>query len=280
MQEMQNKSFLTNLIKGVSKRATQLLHNPYKDLNISPFYLKYLKHLPPGEIKKHQMPDGEVQFINPQEFLHAVDELFIDEIYKLQLPDNAFIIDCGANIGMSVIYLKKKFRQAHIIAFEPDEKNFSLLKNNVAAFGFTKVDLRMEAVWIENTNLSFASEGSMSSKIDDKNFSSTQVKAIRLKELLNQHVDFLKIDIEGAEYEVLKDIKDQLHFVENIFVEYHGNFDQNNELVELFDIFQKAGFAFYIKEATSVYDHPFFDAKQGIKKHYDLQLNIFCFRKN
>jgi hypothetical protein len=68
MPEMQNKSFLTNLIKGVSKRATRLLHNPYKDLNISPFYLKYLKHLPPGEIKKHQMPDGEVQFINPQEF--------------------------------------------------------------------------------------------------------------------------------------------------------------------------------------------------------------------
>ena len=41
----------------------------------------------------------------------------------------------------------------------------------------------------------------------------------------------MKLDIEGAEYKVLKDIADNLGNVNNMFIEYHGTFDQNNELI-------------------------------------------------
>jgi hypothetical protein len=49
--------------------------------------------------------------------------------------------------------------------------------------------------------------------------------------------------------------------VENLFLEYHGNFNQNDELVEIFEIISKSGFQFYIKEAVSVFDHPFLHKK-------------------
>jgi hypothetical protein len=117
----------------------------------------------------------------------------------------------------------------------------------------------------------------MSSKINLEKENSQQVKAIRLKDYLNNKVDFLKIDIEGAEYRVLKDISEKLTNVENLFLEYHGNFNQNDELVEIFEIISKSGFQFYIKEAVSVFDHPFLH-KKDLKIPYDVQLNIFCFR--
>ncbi len=225
------------------------------------------------------MPGGVVHYTSPQELLHGLKEIFIEQLYKTKLPPDAYIIDCGANIGLSVIYFKQLVPNAKIIAFEPDGKNAELLKRNADSFNLQNVEIRQEAVWIDNTTLSFKSEGTMSSKIDESiQNGENKVQAIRLKELLNRKIDFLKIDIEGAEYEVLKDIKENLHFVQNMFFEYHGSFQQNNELLEIFDIIHGAGFKFYIKEAANVYNHPFLSSEEHNQHAYDLQLNIFCFR--
>jgi FkbM family methyltransferase len=180
---------------------------------------------------------------------------------------------------MSVIYLKERFPDAEIVAFEPDEKNFELLSKNVASFQLNHVTIRKEAVWVEDTELTFKSDGTMGSKIDVVGTGNyAKVKASRLKDFLNTKIDFLKIDIEGAEYSVLKDIESSLDNVENMFLEYHGNFDQNNELIEIFSILHNRGFAFYIKEAANVYTKPFAEMGRDAKRDYDIQLNIFCMR--
>jgi FkbM family methyltransferase len=272
---MKNKALLQNLSKGINKRISKIFSNPYKVVNVGWLKLKYLKHLPAEKLRKHELFGSMLYYFNPQELLHGFKEIFIEELYRINISQTPFIIDCGANIGLSVIYLKKKYPKAKVIAFEPDEKNFDLLQRNTIAL--TDVELKKEAVWIENTYLNFISDGSMSSKINLEKENSQQVKAIRLKDYLNKKVDFLKIDIEGAEYRVLKDISEKLTNVENLFLEYHGNFNQNDELVEIFEIISKSGFQFYIKEAVSVFDHPFLHKKDR-KIPYDVQLNIFCFR--
>jgi hypothetical protein len=61
-----------------------------------------------------------------------------------------------------------------------------------------------------------------------------------------------------------------------MFIEYHGSFAQNDELLEIFEIIVKSGFKFYIKEAAINYEHPFLQKQE--KLNYDVQLNIFCFR--
>jgi FkbM family methyltransferase len=230
-------------------------------------------------LHSHKLFGHETWFVSGQEYLHGIKEIFIEEIYRQTLPPNAFILDCGANIGLSVIYLKKICPTATIIAFEPDPNNFELLQKNIASHDLQNVVLKNEAVWKEDTMLSFESEGTMSSKIvfDKETDRSKLTKAVRLKDHLNRKIDFLKIDIEGAEYQVLCDIGDNLSFVTNLFVEYHGMFGQISELSELFDLFSKKGFRYYIKEATPVYETPFLrDKKNSIL--YDIQLNIFCFR--
>jgi hypothetical protein len=64
-----------------------------------------------------------------------------------------------------------------------------------------------------------------------------------LRDLLDSPVDFLKIDIEGAEYAVLKDCRDRLQNVRNLFVEYHAAPDEPQRLNEMLSWFSEAGFS-------------------------------------
>jgi FkbM family methyltransferase len=254
--------------------------NPFAKADLNWFKIKYLKHASPDKLRVYSYKGQQLYYLKPSELLHGLNEIFVDEVYKLHLNDRPIIIDCGANIGMSVIYLKERFPNAKVIAFEPDNANFELLNKNVSSFGLQDVSIRKEAVWIENTELSFESDGTMGSKISTAESNSlTRVKAVRLKDLIAYTVDFLKLDIEGAEYEVLKDIAPVLHYVSNMFLEYHGKFSDNSKLVEILQIIETAGFTFYIKEAATVYANPFDEILKQSNKTYDVQLNIFCLRQ-
>lgn len=275
---MQSSSFIKNSWLGFQKKIKTIFNNPYRQVNLNWFKLKYYKHLPPGKLRKHNLNGKYIYFCSAKELLHGLKEIFIEKIYQQPLQQQPYIIDCGANIGLSVIYMKEQYPEATIIAFEPDEKNFDLLTKNITSFGFTNVTAKKEAVWIENTMLNFSAEASMSSKIETTSSTQTnKVKATRLKEQIDRKVDFLKIDIEGAEYAVLCDLEEKLDMVNNMFIEYHGQFNQHYELTKLFTIISSSGFQYYIKEAAAVYQSPF-TKKKGPKITYDIQLNIFCFR--
>ncbi len=86
----------------------------------------------------------------------------------------------------------------------------------------------------------------------------------------------LKIDIEGAEYEVLKDCQDSLDSVKNIFVEYHSWNSDNQKLSEILSIFERNNFRYYIEGLTHR-KHPFIN--RGEDKNMDLQINIFGVKK-
>jgi FkbM family methyltransferase len=272
-------NLVTNLINGVYKKSARLFENPFKKVGFSWLKIRVLKNLPNYQLHTIDLLNKPFSFQSRDEFLHSLDEIFVTEIYKQQLRSDAYIIDCGANIGLSVIYLKQLFPASSIVAFEPDDVNFNLLTRNVQAFGLKDVELRKEAIWTENTQLRFVSEGSLMSRIGEKSEKgeTIEVKACRLKDLLNKEIDFLKIDIEGAEYKVLKDIAENLSVVKNLFLEYHGTFDQNQELNEMLQIISNSGFKYYIKSAIDKHPTPFV-RKQS--PDYDIQLNIFGFRNS
>lgn len=272
-------SLIKNITKGIGKSMGRIAGNPYKSLNISWLDLRMLKNKPGQALYKQRFLNGVIEFKSASEFLYGVDEIFIDEIYSIELNiDRPVILDCGGHIGLSAIYFKLQHPNAAVTVFEPDAENFKFLKNNLASQGYPDVVLRNEAVWKENTTLTFNSEASMSSKITlDEESQGVSVKAVRLKDELITEIDLLKMDIEGAEYEVLRDIKDKLHLLKNMFIEYHGLFSQQNELMQILTWLTDAGFTFYIKEAHNVYPKPF-DRKLNDKSSYDVQLNIFCFR--
>lgn len=240
-------------------------------------------------IKEHALSSGGTtslfnetfHFSHGDAFLHLLEEIFVDNVYKFESEtDEPYIIDCGANIGVSILYFKKRFPKAKILGFEPDENVFNLLKQNVAVFDKNnKVEIKKEAVWTEDTELSFFSEGGVagSSVVDySKKNNVVKVQATDLKKYLEVPVDFLKIDIEGAENELIFDIAPFLGNVKNFFLEYHGLIDQPQNLGDILNVLKEASFEYYIKMAADPIKFPYCEESTT---SFNMQLNIFCYRK-
>lgn len=213
-------------------------------------------------------------------YLHSLKEIFGEEVYRFESENPApYILDCGANIGLSIIYFKRLFPEARIIGFEPDTHIYSLLKNNLISFGFSDVVIENKAIWTEDTVLNFSAIGSLGGSVNEIEGSQAQVSqvpAVRLRNYLSTQVDFLKMDIEGAEVSVIKDCSDLLKNVMNLFVEYHSYAGKDQELDQLLLILREAGFVVYIKEAYNNLPVPFMH--RNYSPWYNLQLNIFAYR--
>ncbi|GAB2473663.1 methyltransferase FkbM family protein [Hymenobacter qilianensis] len=228
----------------------------------------------------------EINRIGTYSFIQNVEEVLIDEVYKFKADkQNPYIIDCGVNIGLSVIYFKRLYPNAKIVGFEPDDKIYEVCKGNLKSFGFTDVVMHNAAVWNTDGELSFLPNNSLGGMVvsDDTLIGEIKkVKAVRLKNLLREKVDFLKIDIEGAELEVLADCQSELKNVELMFVEYHSSISQEQELDKLLKIMTDSGFRYYIKHAWDYMEFPFIDYKKYNSSNIvnDLQLNIFAYRSH
>jgi FkbM family methyltransferase len=207
-------------------------------------------------------------------------EIFKSESYKFKSKNEVpFILDCGANIGMSVIYFKKLYPKATIIAFEPDDYIFGFLKKNMTTYGYTDVELVDKAVWIKDDILSFNSDGALGGRFAEIGESNIQKKVptIRLRDyLIKNKIDFLKLDVEGAEYEIIKDCSDLIKDIDYIFIEYHSKPEKPQTLHEILEIIKSAGFRYHIKEAFTR-KYPFIS--RHLNYDMDLQLNIFCYKE-
>jgi FkbM family methyltransferase len=208
------------------------------------------------------------------------EEIFRREIYKFDSSrEDPYIIDAGANIGMSVLYFKKLYPKAHITAFEPDKKIFDTLSTNVRAAELTDVELLCKGIASSNETRSFYTEGADGGRIasPEDTLNLQQVDMTKLSSYLNKTVDMLKIDIEGAELEVLNECKDYLGQVQHIFVEYHSLHSQPQHLDAILRILSDAGFRYYIEHDGVSSTNPFTQIKTY--GGYDLQLNIYGNKK-
>lgn len=220
-----------------------------------------------------------LKIVDNASFFFIQKELFDSKIYEFKSTSiSPYILDCGANIGLSVIYFKTLFPDAEIVAFEPDKKVFDVLQYNIKSFALANVTLIEKACWYEEGELSFFNEGADGGRaargLDEKNI--TKVETVRLRDFLVRKVDFLKIDIEGAEWKVLEDCGTQLHYVENIFVEYHSFLKAEQHLPEILSVLKDAGFRLHINAPGLTSLQPFVDI--STYSGMDNQLNIYGFR--
>ena len=271
--------FITNILKGIRKKLTET-KTKARFQQFSWIQKRILKHQEDQNTKSFSFSSFKLFYKRPYELIKTYEELFIDEIYRFESNnEQPIIVDCGANIGLSSIYFKTIYPKAILHAFEPDETLFQLLKQNIEVNGFNDTFLHQAGVWIEDTELSFSSKGSEGSHIDLTNHSSVKVKAIQLAKFLKQfeHIDFLKMDIEGAEFQVVADCLNELKKVDNFFLEYHGKVDETKQLYTLLQQVESIGFNVYIKMAADQLTSPFYQKQTGTP--YDVQLNIFCYKQ-
>lgn len=208
------------------------------------------------------------------------EEIYMEEFYRFKAQTTAPIIyDCGANVGMSVLYFKELYPQAKVRAYEAEPKIAFYLRKNLEANHCNNVEIIEKAVWKDNNGVWFG-EG----QADDASIygegQKKQIPSVRLREELakEKHIDFLKIDIEGAEVEVLPDCADVLARVQHLFVEFHAYIGQPQALAKVMEVIEKAGFRYYI-DTNQHRKAPFVNHQYRNNTVMDLQLNISAWRE-
>lgn len=212
-------------------------------------------------------------------FLETYREIFEKKIYQFQpLRKNPLIIDCGANMGLSVLFFSRYYPDARIIAFEPEQNIVDVLEKNIKSFELNQVELHTSAVWDEKTSLEFFTDGGMGGSVTNQY---TEQKPVsipteRLKDFLIERVDLLKMDIEGAELKVLLDCEPKLHLIDHLFIEYHSFRNQPQQLDVLLQLLNRNGFRYHLQESFSR-KRPFIDVELACE-HMDMAINVFAYR--
>lgn len=233
------------------------------------------KRFEPGFFK---LGGKRLKYIDAASYSFIYEEIFHKEIYKFKcINETPYILDAGSNIGLSIIYFKLLYPNASIVGFEPDSHVFDILDFNIKSFAFDDVHLVKKALWEKETEIDFYSEGADGGRLatldDDK---VVKVKTDLLSRYIDRRVDFLKIDIEGAELKVLRECQPLLYLVDRIFVEYHSFSNEPQFLQEILSILAQEGFRYNVQNIGVFSSNPFLkiDEYAGM----DNQLNIFCIK--
>lgn len=240
-------------------------------------------HAQRRHVAGHVNIDGHrVHYVDAASCFSAWKSIFRDQIYRFTTDlDSPQILDCGANIGLGILYWNKLFQQPRILAFEPDPEVFSTLQRNCA--GFDSVQLFQQALAGKSGSIDFfasCDDAGTTVATGQQNQPAISVQAVTLSEVMSKvdgRVDLLKIDIEGAETDVLVEAKSELSRVDRIFVEYHGFADQKQTLTELLTILKDSGFRYHLcPEYSSARPMVQVETELGM----DQRINVFGIRSS
>jgi FkbM family methyltransferase len=155
--------------------------------------------------------------------LNSIREIWFEEAYRLPFADTSgALLDLGANIGMTSVWLAKNYAFTQVIAVEPDPNNAALVRQNLelngiasqvleAAIGPKEAQARFE--FSEFSNLGRMSEGGALVQM-------ITVDSI-IEKLAVGRFALVKIDIEGSEQELFDGPTDWLGHTEAIIIEFH-----------------------------------------------------------
>jgi FkbM family methyltransferase len=174
--------------------------------------------------------------------------LFSTFVHRFQLPPRAtvspdarLILDLGANIGCTMAHLAFRYPDATIVGVELDADNARLCRRNVAAWG-SRCQVVEGAVWPDDGEVQYehfdgrqdgySARRSIPASSDDVR----TVPAISLNSLVERYgdrVDYVKMDIEGAERAVLRRNTEWARGVGCIKVELHGPYSKDDGVADL-----------------------------------------------
>jgi FkbM family methyltransferase len=142
------------------------------------------------------------------------------------------IVDAGANVGMATLYYSYQYPDAKIVAIEPELSNFKLLQRNCV--GLSNVILIQGALWPKNCGLeieNLAVDAWMFRVSEGLSGPHGQsVMAITIQDILklshSDRIDLLKLDIEGAEFQLFSEGAEQwIDQIGSIAIELHDRIE-------------------------------------------------------
>lgn len=213
-------------------------------------------------------------------------------IRKYLQKDNV-VFDIGAHIGYYTLnFASLVGDKGKVFSFEPNPTNFTLLKKNVEINNHNNVNLFQKAISNFNGNirLYISDFSSGMHRIHESKFCNDfiEIESVRLDDFVKNHeikkIDFLKIDVEGAEFDVLKGMTNIIHNNKSlkILVEFspYSITEHGSDPIEFLKNLINHGFQLYdIDEKKQIIKNTDLDALQ---KKYTVKkmnyTNLFCMR--
>lgn len=222
--------------------------------------LKYLTLNKLFSLKNENLFGFKVSAFDYETILFLFQEIFYRNEYFFKSNQNEPVIfDCGANIGFATLFFKWMYPQSEIYAFEPDIDTFKVLKKNVEQNKLENVHLFNSALSDKNGKIDFFIDSErpgslmMSTKQDRLPKNKITIDAMSLSSFIKEKnfdsIEFIKMDIEGSEKEVISELNknNQIGLISKLCIEYHHKIDNHkSDLSEFLRIFEKNGFEYQI----------------------------------
>lgn len=256
-------------VEALAAIADADVFDPHVRRTIRQSYLRLRKQ---RYLKRAANPDrvesiigARMHFLDNYTFEYLFREIFVGLEYQFRSSTSKpRIIDCGSNIGMSILFFKTLYPDSSILAFEPGELTYQTLVRNIKENGWRNVDARQQAVAETDGMMNLYFDDSQSdslrmSIISDRSSgkASRPVQVVRLSGCIDGPVDLLKLDVEGAEMGVLKDLSRSgaISQVKEMLIEYHHHIDNAvDNLSEFLQLLEQNKFGYQIRAA---WDNPF-----------------------
>ena len=147
-----------------------------------------------------------------------------------EIGEPRLILDLGANIGLTMADYAVRYPRARVVGVELDEVNAELARRNVAPWA-DRCLVENAAVWPTDGEAWYDPwpGGTATYRATGAADGGTRVRAISMASLVGEHgpVDFVKMDVEGAEGELLRDGSEWAARVRAIKVELHGSYTRD-----------------------------------------------------
>jgi len=192
-----------------------------------------------------------VYFNNSEEYHRIKREVWGANCYYVELEkESPKIMDAGAHIGITSLYFKKLWPKAKILALEPLLANYQLLEKNVFV---NQLDIEIENValahqegaarfYYDKSDSAWYSTAGFNPGAwnGDQESEETQVLTKPLSHYLGEEWDLIKIDIEGAEDNVIFEARKYLTKCPQYLIEFHPI--EHHGMERIIDVFEELGY--------------------------------------
>lgn len=158
---------------------------------------------------------------------------------KISIHDEDIIIDIGAHIGLFALYVAQFCKNGKIFCIEPDPENFKLLEQNIKENQILNAFIFNIAISKNSFKINlYQSDDKSGHSIILPSSKSIKVESTTLNDFLCKskisHCSILKLDCEGAEYEIIESLsKENFQIFQNIILEYHFLDSKPNLIINL-----------------------------------------------
>lgn len=199
----------------------------------------------------HKLKDENIDFY----YTALPESPETNKIYlkHLNLKQDDIVIDLGSYCGYSsYVFSKQVGANGKVICVEADADNYSALVKNINNLNLSNIEPINKAIWSTETTLDFISESSLGSSVKDcvdRKGRTNKIETITLNGIVNkfnlQKIDAIKMDIEGAEYNIFSNIDDFIDkFSPKFIIEVHKNAQGKIDTEFFNNIFERHNYIF------------------------------------